>query len=86
MYPNLPQNTMPQMGMPNMNMPPQQPFLQYPSFGVPYRYDGVYPNQAQQLPNNQYSYSNTFRPVSAKNLNNMNFNNNEENEEKCCIQ
>ena len=83
MYPNLPQNTMPQMGMPNMNMPPQQPFLQYPSFGVPYRYDGVYPNQAQQLPNNQYSYSNTFRPVSAKNLNNMNFNNNEEN---CCIQ
>ena len=82
MYPNS-QNTMPQMGIPNMNMPPQQPILQYPTFGVgPYVYSGIYPNQTQQRPKENYAYSNTMRPYSSRNLNKINLNS----DEICCIQ
>ena len=81
-YPNFSQTTTPTIGMPNMSMPPQQPIFQYPnmSVGMPYGYNGIYPNQAQQQMN--YSYTNTFRPVSAKNLNYADINN----ENNCCIQ
>ena len=84
MYPNLSENTIPKMGIPNMNIPPQQPILQYPTFGVgnPYGYNGIYPNQTQQSPNEKYVYSNTMRPYSTKNLNYVNINN----EDSCCIQ
>ena len=72
MYANLPKNNMPQMGMQNMNIPSQQqlPILQYPSFGVgmPYGYNGIYPNQTQQQAKDKYRYSNTYKPVSAKNI------------------
>ena len=48
-YP-VPQN-MSNMGISNLNVLPQQPILQYPSFGVGFPYppsNGIYPNQFQQ--------------------------------------
>ena len=72
---NLYQTAIPRMGMPNLSITPQQPIVQFPSFsvGMPYGYNGIVPNQAQQQ--NNYSYTNTIRPISAKNLNYMDINN-----------
>ena len=74
LFPNYSVNIMPKMEISTINIPPQpsqppqQPIYQYPSFGLemPYGYNEIYQNQSQQ----QFDpYSNTIRPVSAKNLN-----------------
>lgn len=53
----------------NMGISPKK-LTSYPytnTLKTPYAYNGVYPNQVQQFPNNNYAYSNTYRPFSGTN-------------------
>ena len=76
-------NGMPQMNPPMMNMPPQQPMMQYPSFGVPTPYNysgGIY--QLNQPPTNNKRL--TLKNPSNKRLKDMY--RNTQYEDDCSIQ